>query len=147
MRVGDQLCLKRVDKASTPTDPTSRRSVCSCGPRLPAGDHRHSRQRNVAVLDCAGFASFDPAMAPEPDEHAESDHRTLRGAPCLRHRGRRGGRSPGVDASLVATDLVQGPAAGEWRRVEVDELPPNSDQLDLHPFSVDRPDGWLSRRG
>lgn len=45
----------------------------------------------------------------------------------------------GVHSTLFATDLGHGPASGQWRRVEPDELPPNVEKLDLHLFSVRPP--------
>lgn len=45
----------------------------------------------------------------------------------------------GVEVTLLASDLGQIPSAGEWRRIEVNELPPNAEQLDLHLFPVRPP--------
>lgn len=50
----------------------------------------------------------------------------------------------GVRSTLFATDLGHGPASGQWRPVEPDELPSNVDQLDLHLFPV-RPPRRLAR--
>ena len=45
----------------------------------------------------------------------------------------------GVEGTLFATDLGHGPASGQWRRVEANELPPNAEQLDLHLFPIRPP--------
>ena len=45
----------------------------------------------------------------------------------------------GVDVTLFATDLGDVPGSGHWRRVELEELPANVDELDLHLFPVRPP--------
>ena len=45
----------------------------------------------------------------------------------------------GVDVTLFATDLGDVPGSGQWRRVELEELPPSVDELDLHLFPVRPP--------